>query len=250
MNIEHQRQIAMNFWQDKRGKSYQELFGKEKAIILKSKISKSLTGKTKSEEHKQKLRGRTFSKNCRLKMSLSRKGKTLEQICGKEAAEKIKKNLALRFQNKNLVQIYGKEKAKEITEQSRKLMLKHHKFGILGNTEDNIKKGIKTRGNKISTFEIKIIYIIGKYNLNYNFIGDGKLFFKNYNPDFINQKKKTIIEVYLSFDKIRNEGSIKNYQDRRIEAYKGYKVIFIDETSVKNKDWETLCLQKIIEGEK
>lgn len=59
------------------GKTYEEIYGKEKAIKTKGKISQSEKGKIVSEESKEK-------------MKVARLGKSWEEIMGKEKAEELR----------------------------------------------------------------------------------------------------------------------------------------------------------------
>lgn len=87
----------------RKGKSWEEIFGEQKAKKIKNKmpdsyseernkkISKSLSGKSKSKEHKEKisksLKGRSLSEETKEKMSKSRKGQEQDKVkcphCGK-----------------------------------------------------------------------------------------------------------------------------------------------------------------------
>lgn len=114
------------------------------------------------------------------------------------------------------------------------------------NIKERITKILKRK--PISYFERKIINLIKHNNLPYKFVGDGSFWLGNRNPDFINTNgEKKLIEVYGSFQKKRNYGSVKKYENHRIQHYKayGFKVIFINEKQLLNKNWDKLCLFKI-----
>ena len=63
----------------------------------------------------------------------------------------------------------------------------------------------------------------------------------------LDEEDKLIIEVFYSWFKIRNFGSVKEYMESQKEHYAkyGYKVIFINEKEILNRDWEKICLNKI-----
>jgi len=98
--------------QERKGKTYEEIYGIEKAEIIKKKLSEKRKGKTHIE---------IFGKDKAEKWLKNRKGKSMEDLYGKEKAEKMKKILSehrkkrnhLR-KNKTYEELYGKEKAKEI----------------------------------------------------------------------------------------------------------------------------------------
>ena len=69
------------------------------------------------------------------------------------------------------------------------------------------------------------------------------------NPDFVDKNNKIAIEVFYSWFKIRDYGSVENYKDFCKKKYNsvGWRVIFIDENSVLANNWEELCLNKLRE---
>lgn len=104
-----------------------------------------------------------------------------------------------------------------------------------------------------SSYEKMIADLCFKYNLPFIYTGDGK-FLISYNklvknPDFIDENNKIAIEVFYSGFKIRDYGSIDNYKKHCESIYNplGWKVIYIDETDIKDNKWEEKCLQKIRE---
>jgi group I intron endonuclease len=96
-----------NHRRDLKGKTYEEIFGEEKAKILKRKISEAIKGKTWEEifgEEKSKELKKILSD-----MSKKRKGKTYEELYGEELAKQLK----IKRKGKTYEEMYGKEKAKE-----------------------------------------------------------------------------------------------------------------------------------------
>lgn len=95
-----------------KGKTYEEIYGEERAKIIKQKRSLTLQ-KPKSESHKEKCRENGIKGG--LKIADARKGKTLDEIYSKEIAEKMK---GLR-KGKTWDEIYGKETADRMRELNR-----------------------------------------------------------------------------------------------------------------------------------
>ena len=81
-----------------KGKTYEEIYGLEKAAELRKQRSDSLKGKKKSPEHaaKSKLNGMKGA----LKIGAARKGKTWDEIYGKEKADEMRELRRLRDLNK------------------------------------------------------------------------------------------------------------------------------------------------------
>ena len=77
-----------------KGKTYEEIYGMERATELRKQRSDSLKGKKKSPEHaaKSKLNGIKGA----LKIGAARKGKTWDEIYGKEKADEMRKLRRLR----------------------------------------------------------------------------------------------------------------------------------------------------------
>lgn len=93
---------------------------------------------------------------------------------------------------------------------------------------------------KPTIFERKLIDLIKRYNLDYKYVGNGDVWINRKNPDFINVNgKKIIIEVYYDYYKIKNHGSIENYEKIRRDIFSqyGYKTIFIREKDFKDSNF-------------
>ena len=82
-----------------KGKTYEEIYGEELAKEMKQKRSLSLQ-KPKSESHKEKCRENGLKGA--LKVGASRKGKTWDEIYGKEKADKMRELNRIRNLNKTL----------------------------------------------------------------------------------------------------------------------------------------------------
>lgn len=103
-------------------------------------------------------------------------------------------------------------------------------------TKEHIKNCLRRRTP--SSLEEKFQNIVNKYNLPYKYVGNGKFFIENFNPDFINTNhEKIAVEVYARYYKLRNNISIKEWKEKRSKIFKeyGWKIIFFNEIEV-NED--------------
>lgn len=93
------------------------------------------------------------------------------------------------------------------------------------------RKGMQLKPNNP---ERAIINLIEKNNLSFEYVGDGKLWIDRFNPDFINQQKKKIIELFGNY--WHNLQSYKIRDKKRFDVYKnnGYKTLVIWEREIKN----------------
>ena len=92
------------------------------------------------------------------------------------------------------------------------------------------KKGmIRFKENVVypTTPESILIGLIKKNNLLYEYVGDGKFWINKFNPDFISQTEKLIIEVFGDY--WHNRDDIKKRDSERINAYSkgGYRTLII-----------------------
>lgn len=86
--------------------------------------------------------------------------------------------------------------------------------------------------------------IIEKNNLPFNYVGDGKVWFKGFNPDFLSKNPKHIIEIYGDY--WHNLPKDKAKHERRIHAFNslGYKTLVVWEHELKD---EKEVLNKVLE---
>lgn len=176
----------------------------------------------------------------------SRKGKKLEEIYGIDKALEIRNNLrngqkAVDRNGKNNP-FYGKthteefiERLKKITSVCSKKRWENQEF-----KERTIRKVLKSLLKKPSSFEQKFINYFKNRNLNFEYVGDGKFFINGLNPDFICKERMIVVEVFYSWFKIRNYGSVENYISSWSKRYLdvGWKSIFISEEILEKRDYE------------
>jgi len=86
-----------------KGRTYEEIYGLEKATELRKQRSDSLKGKKKSPEHaaKSKLNGMKGA----LKIGAARKGKTWDEIYGKEKSDEMRELRRLRDLNRRATSV-------------------------------------------------------------------------------------------------------------------------------------------------
>jgi len=105
-------------------------------------------------------------------------------------------------------------------------------------SKELVKKMLRRRTP--SGLEAKMISIIEKLQLPYKFVGDGKFFIENKNPDFINcNGEKIAIEVFNKFQKQKfRDNGLEGWKQERQTLFNkyGWKIIFLDETRVNEKD--------------
>jgi hypothetical protein len=113
-----------------------------------------------------------------------------------------------------------------------------------------IKASLKGLLKRPTSYEQKICDLCLKYNLPFIYKGNGDFLINFKNPDFVNEEQKIVIEVFYSWFKIRDYGSVENYKDFCRKKYNpaGWRVIFIDEFDINSENWEDNCLQKIIKN--
>jgi hypothetical protein len=209
----------------------------------------------------QKIRlGKHHSEISKIKMSLSHKGKHIspetefKKDCvgifkGKYHTKQSKEknriaHLGKPAWNKGIHRclwktppMLGKHLTKETKEKQRKSMLNY-----IEQHPEWIKKCLKKRIP--SSLEQKMIEIIQKLQLPYRFVGDGKFFIENRNPDFINcNGEKIVVEVFYKRHKNRFRGNNdwKNLEEWKRERQKifnnyGWKIEYFDETQVNEEE--------------
>lgn len=101
---------------------------------------------------------------------------------------------------------------------------------------------IKKLMKRPTSYEQKIIDLCKKYNLPFRYVGDGEIIIDHINPDFISYNgRKLIIETYAKY------WHPKNYEEIRAKRFAkcDYKVLFLNDNDLSNKNWENICLNKI-----
>ncbi len=192
--------------------------GKNHSEETRKKMSLSAIQRSKNPEYKEKQRlshlGNKHSKKTKEHLSSIRKGKSCPWKKGtppKKVRDKISATLKKRYQDK------------EFKEKMIKALL----------------RGLMIRP---TSYEKKIIEVCKKYSLPFRYVGNGDFIIAGKNPDFIhNNGKKLFIEVFHNYWKS------KDYRKSRAMLFGqyGFKVLFLDDSDMENKNWEKICLKKI-----
>ena len=209
---------TIEFIKEKSSHSFIERFGEERAKEISKKLSKLKKGKP------SKLKGRTY-----------------EEIHGEKVAKKLKKGKFL-----NVVRNKKRTKKSRI-KQSISMIKKWEDEDYRNKTLRLQQQG---RYQKPSKYEVKISALCIKYHLPFIYTGDGTFLIGRKIPDFVNKEKRIAIEVFYSYHKEQVFGSVKKYMKDRSEYFAkyGYKIIFIDEKTMENINWEHQCVNKIKKG--
>lgn len=211
---------------DRKGKTYIDIFGEEKAKEMSIRLSES-----RKREWKDSKSG----------YNTSIKGKTYEEIMGKEKSDALKRLRAISSRNINL----GKKRT-EYSKTKQSLSMKE-KWQDEEYREKVLRLQSLGRYKKPTSFEKKISELCIDYHLPFIYTGNGTFLIGSKNPDFINKEKRIAIEVYATWYKKITFGSCEKYEKDRIKYFAkyGYKIIFIREDEIMNSNWEEICVNKI-----
>lgn len=95
-----------------------------------------------------------------------------------------------------------------------------------------VRKNWKAHNRRMSGIENKLQKLAERYNLPIKYVGNGKLWINNKNPDFEVIGEKKVIEVYDSAYKPWNDGYVRDkkweYERGQLFKEKGYECLFID----------------------
>mgnify|MGYP001579822408 CR=1 FL=1 len=215
------------------------------------KISESLRGHISTEETNKKIGLTRFKNGTNIHSGCFKKGheipKEWKESWSESTKRRLKEGMILRCNQCG--GFIGKEH--NCRENINKMILsKLSKFKDLEYKEKVLKKFFSSLKLRPTSYEKQMSKIIYKYNLPYKYVGDGSFLIGYKNPDYINiNGEKICIEVYHGYFKIRNYGSIENYEKQRSEHFDkyGWKTIFINEDEILSKD-ENLILNKINGG--
>jgi len=243
---------------NKKGKTYEQLYGKEKSKELRKKSSELRKGKhfSPKTEFKKGMVPWCKKYNDEEITDLYKKGNSINDIskiigCHFSTAYDVlkKKNVSIKgstyFNKGKTAWNKGRSFSKEVKEKmglSSKKRWENPEY-----REKTIKAQLKGLMKRPTSFEKKIAELCIENSLPFVYTGDGRFLINFKNPDFTNYQDKIVMEVFYSWFKIRDYGSVENYKKHCIKKYNpaGWKVIFIDENEVNVNNWKELCLNKI-----
>lgn len=92
--------------------------------------------------------------------------------------------------------------------------------------------------------------LIKEFDLPYNYVGDGKFWIGNLNPDFIHKNSKKVVEIFGDYwhnPKLNKNCKKKNTEKGRKKAFKkrGYVCTVIWEKDFNSRNWKEYVLKKI-----
>lgn len=181
----------------KNGKS-NPMFGRKAWSRGQTKLNNPILKKI-GENISKALKGRTFSEEWKKNISLSKKG-TKPWIIGKHLSLEVRKKLSIKNkgrkhteEEKRKMSIFQKNRMKDKTKTP--FYGRHHTKEVK-EAQRLLRKSIR-----ISTHHTKpekiFLSFIEEYNLPYKYVGDGKFWIEDINPDFINcNGEKIAIEIF------------------------------------------------------
>ena len=196
---------------EKKGKTYEEIYGNEKGTRLKETLSTKHKGKPIWNKGLNKSDPRILKSS--LKQKETKNKIDWKMTTCRNLIDKIKKTKG----DLNWKSTVGKE---------------------------SIIKGLKTLEKRGKTYlERDLENIINKHGLPYKYTGDGSFIIGFLNPDFVNTNgEKVAIEVYYSYYKNRSFGSEENYQKWRntwLGRY-GWKAVYLNENDMMSPEEEII----------
>lgn len=207
---------------------------------VRKKISMKLKGHIVSKETREKIgnsnRGKKCSEETRKKMSLSHKGKkltiehrkklSLSKIGDKNPAKSPETRRKMSLTRKGCISPHRGKKYPWVTKRNL-------------NPKEQRKMAI-ARKIKPNKPEKIMINLIRENNLPFNYVGDGKIWFKgqnhSFNPDFLSKNPKYILEIYGGY--WHNLPKAVKRDKERLKTYKkyGYETLVIWESELKNQN--------------
>ena len=176
--------------------------------------------------------GKKLSKEHKIKISESLKGKKYKFSKRKHMSKETKEKISLSNNN------YGPRSTTRKGMKNSLLLREKISRALTGRklSKEHIKNCLKR--NIKSTLEIKFGDLIKELNMPYKFVGNGEILIARKCPDFINIKgEKIAVEVYYRRHKELFRGGLNVWKAERFKIFSdsGWKLIFFDETEV-NKE--------------
>jgi len=211
-----------------KGKTYDEIFGEERAKEIKAKKSKALKGRHTSPRTEFKKGHKGYKANKGKHVSLEVRKKISQKLKGRKLHnEAWRQMMSKKFSSKNNP-FYGKKHTEETRRKIAKKVIQLYLKGVYN--------------RKPTAPERKFIELCKKYKLPFKYVGDGSFWIGRMNPDFIGPKnQKVVIEILGDYWHNPSE-----FEERKKKYYKhGFKCIGIWEHEImKNPE---IVLEKIKE---
>ena len=248
------------------GKRMRRLALKRPDSLLKQWTSirskRMLTGRPHSPVHKQKIGaalsayhakhpdiltgarnpnyGKHLSDDAKQRIAAANRGRVTDGFTGRHHCEASKEKISHTLREGYVSGRYD-EVRKRISLASRRLWQnEEYAWKVIRNAR-------RAAWNRPTSYEKQLQKLFEKHRLPFTYTGDGRFLVSHKNPDFIWEEKKLAIEVYHSWFKLRQYGTIEKYKKICHSRYapKGWRVIFIDENDLSPLNWETRCLKLI-----
>jgi len=233
--------------------SGQNKYNNEKLKEIGKKISIANSGKKRNEKQKKNY-SIAFKRDYAL-------GKRKTWTQGLTADSNIKLKKAARKTKETRLKNGGYIVTEDMKRKISEALKESYKNGKIINPMKNKKHSIETKEKirmkrklqRIPTSNTKIekwlIYILNKFNLPFQYVGNGKLWLGNKNPDFVHKNKKKVIEVFGNY--WHSESIIgKSKEMHAIERKEffeslGYECLIIWENEFYYNNWEHNILNKV-----
>lgn len=193
-------------------------------------------------------RGRTYCSSCHHQV-VSDWWKNNNPMRNKESSLKQSETRKILFKEGKLNRYF----MRNLSDEQKQEMAEKHSIQMKERWKDKdyrdkvITNWLKATQNQPSSYEKKFDEICQENNLPFRYVGNGAFLLGGKNPDFINVEKKICIEVFASFMKKKEFGSVENWMKIREEHFGkyGYKVIFFNEKEYSNKDYIIRTLSNV-----
>lgn len=240
-------------WTKQDYKFLEENYGKITAKDIAIKLGKKkyeVSYRAEKLGFKSKLRncwvkGKHISKETKLKLSKYRKGKTFEELYGKEKADEIKSKWNRKGKNHPLWNKHHSKESKQKMRESKVKMLKNPE-----KRDAYLKNWMKD--TKPYKLEQQYIDFFNENNFPFKFVGNGSLIINGKMPDFIYDKK--LVEVAYrkeKKDKARIEGKKLEYllnKRKKLFENEGYSCLFLWEDDLNDKQKLSQKLNQFLIG--
>jgi hypothetical protein len=211
-----------------KGKTWEEIYGEEKAAEMREGVKK-WTKTPEVIEKANKTRKETYKKNGGLNHGPD---------CGCGIC-KAKRGETKGEGNSNFGKIYTEEEKKKKSEDAIKAHKEGHgKYGDIFWNMQRVEAALKGLMKRPTSIEKKVLEVISKFFLPYKYVGNGSFWItsmgKHINPDFLHNTNRVVVEVFEDYWKELTYGSVEAYIEERKSLFQkqGFEVIFINKKDI------------------